>query len=839
MSLENLENKRKLAVKSNIGFRSFYVFLAIVLIFQTPSNVVAEDEDAAAHRTATAIRIIGAAPPQLDGVLDDEIWKNAPLHEGFRQREPDEAKPATERITFQIAYDDEALYFAVMCYDSEPDKIVSRLVRRDTDIESDRVTISLAPHQNRVRGFWFTVYSSGSVTDGTVTDEYNPPFDDTWDGVWDVKPQIHDNGWAAEFKIPFYILRFSPKDEYTWGLQVERYISRKKEMAHWRLVKLDAPSWVSRFGDLTGIKNINPPRHLEIVPYVMGRTRFDDDADLWGNIGTDVRFGITSGITLDATVNPDFGQVEADPATLNLSAYEEYFSERRPFFVKDSTAFVHSDYSFFYSRRIGRRPRHFGLPPDAIELSRPEATTILGAAKIVGRTEGGTSFGIMEAVTAPEYARIEQTVNGKKVQSDHLVEPLTNYFVGRFKQSILKGNSTLGIITTAVNRWDSNTAYVGGIDWDLRFADDMYQITGTLAGSQAGESDARKSGYIALLEFDKRGGWLRGETNVEAISPDFEMNDLGFRWRTDTLDWAYYISANKEKPFSIFRRVSLYSFGDRIWTYEGANISTYHYIAAEAQFKNYWEYTLGIGRNFESFSERDIRRGGTLIKKPAIWWIFTSISTDSRRRIQLQLNPRWWRTPIYHWDDEQSYGSNVDLNIRIRLAPNIEFTIGPRYNYEVRDAQWVDLVEENINGQVKKHYVYGELESQTLDFTTRADISFTPTLSLQLFLQPFLTVGEYTNFKELVAPKTYQFKPYPLKGNRDFHWRSLRGNTVLRWEFRPGSTLFLVWTQSREADLASVGEADFEFRPLQSLGSSFADEGENIFLVKCRYWFGF
>ena len=402
-----LKKERQLSVNRDVSFQNFWVFLTIVFILQAPSNVFAEDEDAAAHRTATAIRITGA-PPQVDGVLDDEIWKNAPLHEDFRQREPDEAKPATERITFQIAYDDEALYFGVMCYDSEPDKIVSRLVRRDTDIESDRVTISLAPHQNRVRGFWFTVYSSGSVTDGTVTDEYNPPFDDTWDGVWDVKPQIHDNGWAAEYKIPFYILRFSPKDEYIWGLQVERYISRKKEMDHWRLVKLDAPSWVSRFGDLTGIKNINPPRHLEIVPYVMGRTRFDDDPDLWGNIGTDVRFGITSGITLDATVNPDFGQVEADPATLNLSAYEEYFSERRPFFVKDSTAFDHADYLFFYSRRIGRRPGHFQIPHDATELSRPEATTILGAAKIVGRTEGGTSFGIMEAITAPEHAQIQQ-----------------------------------------------------------------------------------------------------------------------------------------------------------------------------------------------------------------------------------------------------------------------------------------------------------------------------------------------------------------------------------------------------------------------------------------------
>ena len=229
--------------------------------------------------------------------------------------------------------------FAIMCYDSEPDKIVSRLVRRDNDIESDKVSVSLDPHYNRQRGFWFTVYTSGSVTDGTINDAYYYPFNDTWDGVWDVKTRIHDNGWAAEYKIPFHILRFSPRDEYTWGLQVDRYISRKKEQDHWRLVKRDEPGWVSRFGDLTGIKNIHPPRQLDIVPYAMGRTRLDDEADLWGNVGTDVQYGISSGISLDATVNPDFGQVEADPATLNLSRLRGVFpgtpvpssSKMRPF----------------------------------------------------------------------------------------------------------------------------------------------------------------------------------------------------------------------------------------------------------------------------------------------------------------------------------------------------------------------------------------------------------------------------------------------------------------------------------------------------------------------------
>ena len=333
-------------MKIGVDFWGVWVLLPIFLAVQLPDNVYAEDEKDLHHRTATAIRI-NSAPPKLDGVLDDEIWKSAPFHEGFHQRDPDEGKPATQRTTFQIAYDDEAIYFGIMCYDSEPNKIVSRLVRRDDFVESDRVTLSLDPHYNRQSAFWFTVYPSGSVTDGTAPE--TGWWDSTWDGVWEVKTQINENGWAAEYKIPFHILRFSPKDEYTWGLQIERYISRRKEQDHWRFVTRGEPAWVSRFGNLTSIKDIPPSHHLEFVPYVMGRTSLNEETELWGNVGTDVQYGISSGISLDATINPDFGQVEADPASLNLSAYEEYFNEHRPFFVKGARIFGNLDYRFFYS----------------------------------------------------------------------------------------------------------------------------------------------------------------------------------------------------------------------------------------------------------------------------------------------------------------------------------------------------------------------------------------------------------------------------------------------------------------------------------------------------------
>ena len=817
-------------MKIESNFQNIWVFAVVFFVGQLPGDVKSEDVEKLLHRTATAVRIEGT-PPKLDGVLDDEIWKTAPLHEGFRQRDPNEGEPVSEHTTFQVAYDDEAVYFGVMCYDSEPDKIVSRLVRRDDYVESDKIQILLDPHYNRQRGFSFMVYPSGSVIDGVVTGISDRDWNGAWDGVWEAKARIHEDGWAVECKIPFYMFHFSPKDKYTWGLQVEREISRRKERSQWRLIKKDEPGWLSSFGDLIGIENIHPSRHLELIPYAMGRTTLNSETDLWGNVGGDVQYGITTGTTLNATINPDFGQVEADPATLNLSAYEEYFEERRPFFVKGASIFNFGDRRnrFFYSRRIGRQPRQFGIPIGATELSRPEATTILGAAKITGRTNSNTSFGVMEVVTAPEFAQIEE----KGERRDYLTEPLTNYFVGRVTQDILEGNSRIGLITTSVNRRASNAAYVGGLDWDLKFVKERYKISGMVAASRTGELDARKSGYLTRLAFNKQGGWLRFHTNFQTLSPDFDINDIGYARRSDMIRWFYDVLLRKEQPFSIFRQVSLGFFGWREWNYDGVSIGRYSETWTGGQLKNYWTYSLWVARHLESFTDEDVRRGGVVIKNPASWWTFAQLSTDSRKVVRLELGS------IFAWDDDnQTSERKVNFRVNIRPLSNIELSIGPMYSYRIDDAQWVELVEENINGRIKNHYIYGELRSQTLDFTTRADISFTPTLSLQFYVQPFITVGDYSNFKELVEPKSYQFKPYPLRRNPDFHIRSLRGNTVLRWEFHPGSTLFLVWSQSRTVEIEEVSAKDLEFRPLHRLGSSFTDEGKNIFLVKCRYWFG-
>lgn len=793
--------------------------------------VYAQDTDITEPvKTAIAIRIDNQAP-KVNGVLDDEIWKKAPIHRGFLQSAPNEGIEATQKTTFQIAYDDEAIYFGILCHDDKPDEIVSRLTRRDGNVEADCVGIGLDPHFDHQTGFWFEVCVSGCVRDGTYSNDRMK--DDTWNGVWEVETKIHDKGWTAEYKIPYHVLRFSPKEKYVWGLNVERNICRNNEEAQWMLNRKDSPGLVSKFGRLEGISGIDPPMHLELIPYAMGRTILNDENEYSGSIGTDIRYGITSSTSLYATINPDFGQVEADPASLNLTAFEDYFRERRPFFVEGAAIFQNGDYGLFHSRRIGRRPRYYDIPEDAEEIERPKETTILGAAKLTGKTRSKTTFGIMEAVTAPEYATIEKEVDGEAVQDEHLIEPLTNYFVGRVQQDVLSGTSKVGLIMTSINRRDADSAYVGALDWDLKFKKDIYNISGTLAGSRAGESDDRKSGYISHIEFDKRGGWLEAEIGASAISPNLNINDLGFSRRSDIIrSWSSF-GLYRNSPIGPLNNFRVNGEGELAWNYDGLRLENGFSASTWAELKNYWGLHIHYGRDFAAMNDNDVRRGGPIIKTPADYFIHAMLRTDERKIVSFSIRPERRGS-----DDKDTYSHSLDLGMEIRPLPNVWLLLEPSYSHRVNNAQWVEAIEEVVNGEVTPHYVYGELDSQTLDFTTRARISFTPELSLELYLQPFIAIGDYRGFKELVKQETYEFKSYQLDEDRDFHRRSLKSNIVLRWEFQPGSTLFVVWSQSRSASLEELTEEDLEFRPFDRLRSSFSDDGSNVFLVKLNYWLG-
>lgn len=816
---------------ASLRVRPFPVCLLAICLLATSLPVcVADAQPSQPPPSARAVRLDDRAP-RIDGRLDEPVWQRAPWHEGFHQRDPSEGEPASERTAFQVAYDEEAVYVAIRCYDADPDQILARLTRRDGDIEADWVRVSLDPRLDRQSGYWFSVYAAGSVVDGVYSGDRD--MDTAWDGVWEVETSLTEGGWLAEYRIPYHALRFSPAPEYMWGLNVERHISRKQERAQWSLTRRSETGLVSRFGRLEGIADVHPPLHLEVVPYAMARAAVDGGTDWFGNAGGDVRYGLSSSTSVNAAFNPDFGQVEADPATLNLTAFEEFHSERRPFFVEGASIFQTGDYDVFHSRRIGRRPGLFSLPDGARELDRPESTTILGAVKVTGKTEGKTTFGLLNAVTSKEYADYIEPGADEPRRREKLVEPLTNYLVGRVAQDVLHGTSKVGAMATAVNRRGAESAYVGAVDWDLRYRDDSYVVSGTVVGSRAGATGDRHSGYIGHLELDKLGGWMEGETGVATLSRHVDLNELGYLRRGNLVRNWYDVSLYRHNPWGPFQRADMGIDWEMEWNQDGQLLENGFGWSNWGDLRNYWRVHLHFGREFEALDDDDVRRGGPVIESLAENWVHAQVETDARKRVSFSMRPEYRRH-----DGGDSNERGLRVGMEMRPTPSTWFFIEPRYSNRLSDAQWVGAFGEAGSGSGAIHYVYGELRTRTIDLTTRAQVSFTPDLSLELYLQPFIAIGDYRGFKELVEPETYWFRPYDLPGNRDFHRRSLKSNLVLRWEFRPGSMLFVVWSQSRNASLEDVTDGDLELRPISRLGSAFTDDGRNVFLVKVNYWYG-
>lgn len=806
------------------------ILLISIVIILLGSALAQESSRPHPEKVITAIRV-NPTPPVIDGILDDKVWKLAPIADGFMQREPKEGEPPAEDTAFQIAYDDRAIYIGVTCYDKEPDKIIARLTRRDGWVEADWVSINLDTHHDHQTGNWFCVNAAGMLNDGQI---FNDGWEDNnWDGVWEAKAAIHDRGWSAEYKIPYHVLRFSSSEKYVWGINALRHISRKNEKDHWILVRHNDNGWISHFGHIEGIQGINPPKHLEFIPFTLGRTTLNPDKrDLFSSAGLDLRYGITSDISINATINPDFGQVEADPAILNLSVFETFFEEKRPFFVEGSTVFsmpqpdipgVGGFPQLFYSRRIGRQPGQFPIPENSEVIEIPNSTTILGAAKLSGKTKSKTAFGIMNAVTANEYATIKRN---DAASERFRIEPLTNLFIGRIQQDMLK-KSNIGAMLTAVNRDGVTPSYTGDIDTHLKLQ--KYSLFTRFAGSQTGPLNDRKTGYDALVYTYKFSDWYGGQAFLEARSPEFDVNDLGFMDRADKIQAGTHLYIQRQKPWLIARKsgfnINLWSS----WNYDGINLAKGINLNNWNELKNSGFFMYGISREFEALDDLETR-GGPLMVRPAHIWGWLALDTDGRKMVSLHSFNHGSRS-----DDGRNREYNIKVSVDIRPVSNIQFSIGPNYHAESRFAQWIKNVDDDGDGK-QDHYVFGKLKSQVLDFTTRLSVSFTTNLSLQLYLQPFIAVGDYSDFKELARPESYEFIPYTeLDFNPDFSQRSLRSNAVLRWEYRPGSALFFVWSQSRSA-FTEIDNPDM--RPYEDLINSFTDKGENVFLVKLSYWLG-
>jgi hypothetical protein len=853
----------------------------------------------------------------VDGRLDEGDWSLVQPVTDLRQVDPNEGALVSESTAVRVLYDGEALYVGARLFDREPGKIIRRLARRDASTHSDEFTVFIDSYHDHLTAFRFSVNAAG--VKGDELEGGDGEFGDkSWDPVWEAATTVDSLGWTVEMRIPFTQLRFSSVPEQVWGVRFEREIRRKNEVALFPFVRKTDRGLASRFGHLVGLEQLRTPRRVEVLPYALTRGSyhqpkdaedpFDHPSSYYQSAGLDLKYGLRSNLTLDATVNPDFGQVEADPADVNLTAYETFFEEKRPFFVEGSNIFTFggnggggTSFSgtpqFYYSRRIGREPE--GEPTSSGDFDdMPKSTTILGAAKLSGRTNDGWSVGAVEAVTAREFATVADLSTGARYRDE--VEPLSNYFAGRVKRDFGGGNTTIGLLATAVNRqidvsalsFLATAAYAGGVDFIHRWGRNTYAVAGSVGGSYLqGDTlaiqdaqtssnryyqrpDARHfayqadrtslSGLTADLYLSKIGGPWRWSVAGSTTSPGFEVNDLGFQQRVDKLSAAATVTRRWTKLDGPFRQASTGLKFAPSWNYDGDAIDRAVGASQWVQYRNFWTSTFTMSYKPEVVDDR-LTRGGPLALRPAGWTASADLTTDSRDALSAYVYASYSQT-----------AGLPTLNIlpQLTLRPNAAVMISGTLGYlnGRSPAQYVRVVPDTTAvSTMGDRYVFAELHQRYLYTTIRANVTFSPALSFQLYAQPYAFAGDYSGFKELAARKTFAFNMYGRDNgstvtpddpavcggaaanacfgidpdgpggpaapfalyNPDFRTRSLKTNAVLRWEYRPGSTLFFVWTHSRSGYMPYDG--NFE------LGSDFAratfrDRPTNVLLVKFNYW---
>jgi hypothetical protein len=826
----------------------------------------------AASAATVAVAMTSATAFKLDGELSDEVWGRADVVSDFRQRDPKEGADPTFRTEMRVAYDAEAIYVAVQAYDPEPGKVVGILTRRDTQSPSDWIRVLIDSYRDRRTAYEFSVNPAGVKQDKYYFNDGNE--DAGWDAVWDVAVSRNELGWRAEFRIPFSQLRFPRSENPTFGFAVMRQIARLNELESWPLIAKSRNGFVSQFGDLNGLRLSSSPKRLELVPYTVADLKTEpfptdgnplvDTRNPGLEYGLDLKYAVTPALTLTATVNPDFGQVEADPAVVNLTGFETFFAERRPFFIEGSGSFAFdldcndgSCTGLFYSRRIGRQPR---LEPDVSDdgfWSAPPQTTILGAAKLTGRV-GGFRIGVLNAMTSEERAVIAEDATLTQAP----VEPFTSYTVARGKKEF--GNqSSLGFMLTSTNRAlrgeDSplrslaDTAVTGGVDWDWRVLG-KYAVTGYWAGSTLrGEPDAiaaiqestvhsfqrpdaghvefdptrtSLSGDAGFVSFNKISGErVRFSSNVGYKSPGFDVNDVGFLRRADRIGQSNWIQFRYDRPGS---HVRTFRYNLNQWSganFDGDLLNFGGNVNAHWVLQSNWSFGAGLNGESRAFDDR-LTRGGPGGYYDGGWSLWSYVDSDSRKPLMVSWflgGGRYRHGPVF-------FDFNPSLTFRPASFLSVEAGIGWSPSSNV--VQWV---EQDESGE----YVFGQLKQRTVSLTSRVNYTITPTLSVQIYAQPFVSAGEYTTFYRLVdgrgAEFTDRYAEYPeYEGNPDFNYRSFRTTNVLRWEYRPGSSLFVVWQQGRESTADYGG-----FRFGRDFGRVFRTPASNVFLVKMSYWLNF
>ncbi len=767
---------------------------------------------------------VGDTPPRLDGRLDDEIWQNAQAIEDMVQNDPDNMQAPTERTVVKIAYDNRSVYVGVINYMKDPSKITTALGRRDTFPRSDSIKITFDPRHDHLTAYTFDANPLGVQGDMTWFDDSRSSTD--YDAVWDVRTQIDKDGWTAEFRIPFSQLRFTitPGEAVVWGFNVRRDIVYNAEMIRWVGTPRGAQGFVSRFGHVTFAQPPSPPRRLEVQPFALAQrehTSKGSDPGLSG--GLDFRMGLGTATTLSAALNPDFGQVEQDPAVLNLSVFESFFPEKRPFFIEDSRVLVpnYPQVPMFYSRRIGQRPNRFAVPAGETVLERPVATTILGATKVTGKARGWT-YGGLTALTDREYALVHTAGGG---ETERLVEPYTSYNVGRVQKDLFSGSSTIGGLATTVQRQDDLDAYTGSVDYSLRWAKNTYTWNGQWSGTRSGVSGVMKNGFGGVTNFNYNSKHLNVFSHYDFFSSSFKNSDLGFFFgRNNKQQFSGGLNVGNPDPWRFLRNISLNSSVFTQVNLDGLKLDESYFIGTDGQFLNYWNFFIGTGRARQAYDDLDTR-GGPPIVKPAAWFLNSFVGTDSRKRIRLGADGQ------YRADAEGGHSRSMNVSLNFQPRPQVQASISAGITDAHDIAQWIK--NEDVTGDGVEDHVYGTLERNVVNMTARGTYAFTRDMTLEVYLQPFVAVGDYGNIRRLAKPRSFEFEPVTINDNPDFNNKSLRSNVVFRWEYRRGSTMYLVYNVSN-SDTSRPGD----FSAFRDLRSGFGASGTQVLMVKLSYWLG-
>jgi hypothetical protein len=833
-----------------------------------------------------------AEKPKIDGVLDDACWNEGEWAGDFRQQMPAEGTKPSQQTKMKILYDNENIYVAFKCYDTEPDKTDRQLARRD-EFSGDIVGLNFDSYHDRRTGFEFDLTAAGSKIDLILTNQWSggnaQGLELNWNPVWDGEVGKMDSGWIAEMRIPLTQLRYSNEPAQVWGLHAWRWLNRNGEEDQWNLIPRDHAGALYHFGELHGLENLPIVRRVEFMPYTVAKIKtyeaeqanpFLDGNDPAIAFGMDGKFGIGSNFTVDYTINPDFGQVEADPSELNLTAFETYYEEKRPFFIEGRNIFglEFDDNQLLYSRRIGHAPNYEPPIRENEYLKMPENTSILGALKLTGKTANGVSVGILESLTSIEYARVSSPEQDYRKVS----EPLTNYFAGRVQKDINNSNTIVGgMITSTYRKLDKDhldflgqSAITGGVDFKHFIKNRTFSIDFKLLGSQIdGKPEAltllqqESSRYYqrpdaphlkldttarvlrgtgGSLEISKgaNGNW-RYAIGVHWMSPGLELNDMGFQSMADILLQGQTVGYVENDPKWIFRTFELNLSQINFWNFGGEYLGSEMEFETGFTFKNMWNFHAEIDREGKNL-DVNLLRGG-----PGIFSFGSTgqdyfLSTDQARKVQLAVG---YENEFSDDKISKRHEFHTELNWKISNS----LTVSPEFNYNRDLDNYQYISNDELVNQGK--YLLGRLDRKTYGFTLRASYALSPQLTIQYYGSPYVTMGTYSDFKSLQNPESndpdkvfrtyeiteitylpderrYYITPETSFENPDFNFRQLRSNLVARWEYRPGSVFYLVWTHNRTS-----GENITNHSLNYNLDELFNQHAENVFLVKFNYWF--